>query len=107
MLQIKARSQKEGVEAKDATKEAKPPAIVEPRSQAKEEGNYQEVYNSYLTPLKEAFSVLNMARMYNTYYTVNEVIDPRETRAYVIKSLRAIINKREPQPPKKRFIKPA
>ena len=76
-------------------------------AKAKEEGNYEEVYNSYLVPLKEAFNVMNAARNFNTYYTVHEVIDPRDTRSYIIKSLRAIINKREEQPEKKRYIKPA
>jgi acetyl-CoA carboxylase carboxyltransferase component len=76
-------------------------------AKAKEEGNYDEVYNSYLQPLKEQFSVMNMAKLYTTTYTVNEVIDPRETRAYVIRSLRAMANKREKLPEKKRYIKPA
>jgi acetyl-CoA carboxylase carboxyltransferase component len=76
-------------------------------AKAKEEGNYEEVYNSYLTPLKEQFSVMNMAKLYTTTYTVNEVIDPRETRAYIVRSLRAMANKREKLPEKKRYIKPA
>ena len=74
---------------------------------AKEKGNYDEVYQGYLAPLKASMNVMNAARNFNTYYTVNEVIDPRKTRAYVIKSLRAMINKREPEPEKKRFVKPA
>jgi acetyl-CoA carboxylase carboxyltransferase component len=76
-------------------------------AKAKEEGNYEEVYNSYLTPLKEQFSVMNMAKLYTTTYTVNEVIDPRETRAYIVRSLHAMANKREKLPEKKRYIKPA
>jgi len=76
-------------------------------AKAKEEGNYEEVYNSYLTPLKEQFSVMNMAKLYTTTYTVNEVIDPRETRTYIVRSFRAMANKREKLPEKKRYIKPA
>lgn len=76
-------------------------------AKAKEEGNYDEVYNSFLGPLKERFNVMNSARMFNTYYTVNEVIDPRDTRTYIVKSLRAMANKHEEQPEKKRYVKPA
>ncbi|MBW2623086.1 MAG: hypothetical protein JRD68_09295, partial [Deltaproteobacteria bacterium] len=49
----------------------------------------------------------NGARTFDSYYTVNEVIDPRDSRPYIIKSLRAMINKREEQPEKKRYVKPA
>jgi acetyl-CoA carboxylase carboxyltransferase component len=76
-------------------------------AKAKEDGNYDEVYNRYLTPLKAGMNVMNGARTFNSYYTVNEVIDPRDSRPYIIKSLRATINKREEQPEKKRYIKPA
>jgi acetyl-CoA carboxylase carboxyltransferase component len=76
-------------------------------AKAKEEGNYEAVYNSFLIPLKESMSVMNMGRVYTTYYTVNEVIDPRETRAYIIRALRATMEKNEELPEKKRFIKPA
>jgi len=76
-------------------------------AKAKEDGNYEEVYNAFLTPLKEGMSVMNMGRVYTTYYTVNEVIDPRETRAYIVKALRATMDKKEELPEKKRFIKPA
>ncbi|MCP4752691.1 MAG: propionyl-CoA carboxylase [Proteobacteria bacterium] len=74
---------------------------------AKEAGNYEEVYNAFLTPLKESFSVLNMAKAYTTFYTVNEVIDPRDTRAHIVRALRATLEKREELPDKKRYIKPA
>jgi len=76
-------------------------------AKAKEEGNYEDVYNAFLTPLKESMSVMNMAQVYTTYYTVNEVIDPRETRANIVKALRATVDKNEELPEKKRFIKPA
>jgi methylmalonyl-CoA decarboxylase subunit alpha len=76
-------------------------------AKAKEEGNYEELYNSLLIPLKEQFSVMNMARAYTTYYTVHEVIDPRETRIHIIKALHASEGKIEELPDKKRYIKPA
>jgi acetyl-CoA carboxylase carboxyltransferase component len=76
-------------------------------AQAREDGNYEEVYNRYLAPLKAGMNVMNLARTFNSYYTVHEVIDPRDTRSYIVKSLRAMNNKREPQAEKKRYVKPA
>ena len=76
-------------------------------AKAREEGNYEEAYNRYLAPLKAGFNVMNSARNFNTYYTVQEVIDPRDSRPYIIKSLRAMVNKREEPAEKKRFVKPA
>ena len=74
---------------------------------AREEGKYEEVYNFFLSILKEQFSVMNMGKMFTTYYTVHEVIDPRETRPRIIKALRACRNKSEAVPEKRRYIKPA
>jgi len=76
-------------------------------AKAKEDGNYEEVYNSFLLPLKEQFNVMNFAKSFTTFYTVHEVIDPRETRPRIIQALRATRNKREELPEKNRFIKPA
>ncbi|MBI4767668.1 MAG: propionyl-CoA carboxylase [Deltaproteobacteria bacterium] len=76
-------------------------------AKAKEEGKYEELYNALLIPLKEQFSVMNMGRAFTTYYTVHEVIDPRETRINIINALHASENKIEELPDKKRFIKPA
>ncbi|UCE52311.1 MAG: propionyl-CoA carboxylase [Desulfobacterales bacterium] len=76
-------------------------------AKAKEEGNYDDVYNFFLSILKEHFSVMTMGKMFTTYYTVHEVIDPRETRSKIVKALRASLNKREEVPEKKRYIKPA
>jgi acetyl-CoA carboxylase carboxyltransferase component len=76
-------------------------------AKAREEGNYEQLYNSLLTLLKEQFSVMNMARAYTTYYTVHEVIDPRETRSHIIKALHVSKGKIEELPEKKRYIKPA
>jgi acetyl-CoA carboxylase carboxyltransferase component len=74
---------------------------------ARQEGKYDEVYNFFLSILKEHFSVMNMGKMFTTYYTVHEVIDPAETRSKVVKALRASMHKSEKVPEKRRFIKPA
>jgi acetyl-CoA carboxylase carboxyltransferase component len=76
-------------------------------AKAKEDGNYEEVYNAFLIPLKEQFSVMNMGKSYTGYYTVHEVIDPRETRYRIIEALHATRDKREQLPEKKRYVKPA
>jgi acetyl-CoA carboxylase carboxyltransferase component len=74
---------------------------------AKEKGNYNEVFNFYLAILKEMFSVFQMGKEWTTYYTVHEIIDPRETRPKIINALKATENKFEELPAKKRSIKPA
>jgi len=76
-------------------------------AKAKEEGRYDEVYNFYLSILREQFSVMTMGKIFTTWYTVHEVIDPRETRPRIIKALRAMADKSEKYPEKRRFIKPA
>jgi acetyl-CoA carboxylase carboxyltransferase component len=76
-------------------------------AKAREEGNYEEVYRKYLGILKEMFSVLNMGKVFTSWYTVHEVIDPRETRPRVIEALRATKGKAEQLPEKRRYIKPA
>ena len=76
-------------------------------AKAREEGNYEEVYNFFLAILKEQFSVMNLARHWTTYYTVHEIIDPRDTRPRIVKALAATRSKRETLPPRRRSIKPA
>jgi acetyl-CoA carboxylase carboxyltransferase component len=76
-------------------------------AKAKEEGKYDQVYNFFLGILKEQFSVMTMGKAWGTYYTVHEAIDPRETRARIIKALHAAADKHEQLPEKRRFIKPA
>ncbi|MBU2549302.1 MAG: propionyl-CoA carboxylase [Proteobacteria bacterium] len=76
-------------------------------AQARKDGNYDELYDFYLNTLKENFSVMNMGKGYTHYYTVNEVIDPRDTRPRIIKALRAAAGKHEMVPAKRRYIKPA
>jgi len=74
---------------------------------AKAENNYQSVYDFFLNILKEYFSVMKMGKMFTTYYTVHEVIDPRDTRVKIIRALRSCMDKHEIRPEKNRFIKPA
>jgi acetyl-CoA carboxylase carboxyltransferase component len=76
-------------------------------AKAREDDNYDEVYDFFLNILKEHFSVMTMGKMFTTYYTVHEVIDPRETRSRIVKALWASFNKLEKVPQKRRFIKPA
>ena len=76
-------------------------------AQGKADGNYDEVYDHYLGILKEQFSVLNMAKEFSHAYTVNEVIDPRDTRPRIIKALKAAADKYEEFPEKRHWIKPA
>jgi acetyl-CoA carboxylase carboxyltransferase component len=76
-------------------------------AKAKEDGNYDEVYNFFQDILKEQCSVMTFGKIFTTWYTVHEVIDPRETRSRIVKALRATINKHEEVPEKRRYIKPA
>ena len=76
-------------------------------AKAKEEGNYEKTYTFLLSMLREQFAVMTLAKYWTTYYTVNEVIDPRDTRPRIIRALRAAGNKSEVLPEKKRSIKPA
>ncbi len=76
-------------------------------AKAKEEGKYEEVYDFYLSILKEQFSVMNMGKAFTHFYTVHEAIDPRETRPRIIRALRMSRNKREEVPKKRRSVKPA
>jgi acetyl-CoA carboxylase carboxyltransferase component len=76
-------------------------------ARAKEDGNYEDVYNFFLNILREEFSVMTFGKMFTTWYTVHEVIDPRETRYRIIHALHATVNKKESMPEKRRFIKPA
>jgi acetyl-CoA carboxylase carboxyltransferase component len=76
-------------------------------AKAKEEGNYEALYEGYVSILRQGFSVMNMGKVFTSYYTVHEVIDPRDTRPRIIKALRASRNKKEHLPSKKRYIKPA
>jgi acetyl-CoA carboxylase carboxyltransferase component len=61
----------------------------------------------FLGILREQFSVLNLAKHWTTYYTAHEIIDPRDTRAKIIRALQSLAKKQEPLPKKNRFIKPA
>lgn len=74
---------------------------------AKEEGNYEDKFNFLVGILREMFSVMNLAKIYTSWYTVHEVIDPKETRSRIIGALHSSKNKSERLPDKKRYIKPA
>ncbi len=76
-------------------------------AKAREKGNYQQVFDFYLGLLKEMFSVFQMGKHWTTYYTVHEIIDPRETRPRIIGALDATAHKHEEWPEKRRSIKPA
>jgi acetyl-CoA carboxylase carboxyltransferase component len=76
-------------------------------AQAKEDGNYDELFERYVGILRESFSVMNMGRIYTHWYTVHEVIDPRDSRSRIIGAIRDSLNKKEEMPDKRRYIKPA
>jgi acetyl-CoA carboxylase carboxyltransferase component len=76
-------------------------------AKAREQGNFEQVYNQYLSILKEQFSVMNLAKIWTSYYTTHEVIDPRDTRSRIIRAIEAVQHKREVLPEKRRSIKPA
>lgn len=76
-------------------------------TKAKEQGNFEQVFNQFLGVLKEQFSVMNLAKVWTSYYTTHEVIDPRDTRPRIIRALQAVWDKREELPAKRRSIKPA
>jgi hypothetical protein len=50
---------------------------------------------------------MTMGKAWTTYYTVHEVIDPRDTRPRIVKAIAALVHKHEVLPHKKRSIKPA
>lgn len=76
-------------------------------ARAREQGNYDDVFNRFLGILKEQFSVMNLAKIWTSYYTAHEVIHPRDTRPRIIKALEAVQHKHEPLPEKRRSIAPA
>ncbi|MFH1350251.1 MAG: carboxyl transferase domain-containing protein [Pseudomonadota bacterium] len=75
-------------------------------AKAKKEGNYDEVHDRLLAILQDQFSALTCARFWTNLYTVNEIIDPRETRAVIIGALESLKNKVETLPENRRSIKP-
>jgi methylmalonyl-CoA decarboxylase subunit alpha len=75
-------------------------------AQARENGNYDEVHDKLLAVLKDQFSVMTCARFWTNLYTVNEVIDPKETRQIIISAFHLLENKYDTLPKNKRAIKP-
>jgi acetyl-CoA carboxylase carboxyltransferase component len=76
-------------------------------AKAKEAGNYDSVFEFYVSILRQMFSVMTMGKVFTTWYTVHEIIDPRDTRPRIVKALHASADKQEQLPEKKRYIKPA
>lgn len=76
-------------------------------AKAKEDGNYDELFEFYVSILREMFSVMTMGKIFTHWYTVHEVVDPRDTRSRIIKAFRASQDKLEEMPDRKRYIKPA
>lgn len=76
-------------------------------AKAREQGNFDQVFNQFLSILKEQFSVMNLAKIWTSYYTTHEVIDPRDTRPRIIRAIRAVQHKKEILPEKRRSIRPA
>jgi acetyl-CoA carboxylase carboxyltransferase component len=74
---------------------------------AREEGNYDEFYNSMVSAIRERMNVMFLSRDWTSYYMLQEAIDPRDTRPTIIKALEATANKHEELPEKRRYIKPA
>lgn len=75
--------------------------------QARREGRYDAVFDQLLGILKEQFSVLNLAKLWTTYYTAHEVIDPCDTRPRIVRAIAMLQNKVERLPAKRGAIKPA
>ena len=76
-------------------------------AKAKEEGNYDDLFEFYVGILREMFSVMTMSKIYTDWYTVHEIVDPRDTRSRIVKALHASADKQEEMPDKRRYIKPA
>ncbi len=74
---------------------------------AKEAGNYDDLFEFYVSILREMFSVMTMGKIYTDWYTVHEVIDPRDTRSRIVRALHASADKYEEVPERRRYIKPA
>jgi acetyl-CoA carboxylase carboxyltransferase component len=76
-------------------------------AKAKEQGNYDELYNTLVSTIREVLSVLRLSSSWTRWYMVQEAIDPRDTRLRIIKALEATADKYEELPRKRRYIKPA
>ncbi|MDY6935914.1 MAG: carboxyl transferase domain-containing protein [Spirochaetota bacterium] len=74
---------------------------------AREQGNYDELYNAYVSAIREHMNVMFLSKFWTSYYMIHDAIDPRDTRSKIIKAIQATMNKQEELPKKKTFIKPA
>jgi acetyl-CoA carboxylase carboxyltransferase component len=76
-------------------------------AKAKEDGNYDQLFELYVGTLRAMFRVMTMGRIFTHWYTVHEVIDPRDSRRRIIKAIRDSLEKHEEMPEKRRYTKPA
>ncbi len=76
-------------------------------AKAREDGNFEEMYNALVGKIRDMYSVMTLGKSFTDWYTVHEVIDPRETRLRIINALHASADKHEDTPDKRRYIKPA
>lgn len=78
-------------------------------AQAKQDGNYDEVYSHFRNQLAEQFSVWGRGKDWTGPYTVHEAIDPRDTRRKICRALEIMENKDEEiiLPDEKHSIEPA
>ncbi len=74
---------------------------------ARQQGNYDEVYQSLVSVIREQLSVLSLSKSWTSYYMLHEAIDPRDTRSRIVKALEATADKHEELPRKRRPIRPA
>ncbi len=76
-------------------------------AQAKEDGNYDEIHDRLLKILQDQFSVMTCARFWTNLYTSHVVINPKDTRPILIKSLQVLSGMNKTLPENKRAIVPA
>ena len=76
-------------------------------AKAKEDGNFEQMYTFLVGKIREMYSVMTLGKSFTDWYTVHEVIDPRETRLRIINALHAAANKKEDIPKRRRYVKPA
>jgi len=74
---------------------------------AREKGQYEQMYDTYVILIRERFNVLNLSRDWTSYYMIQKPVDPRDTRSAIITALEATSAKYEELPDKRRYIKPA
>jgi acetyl-CoA carboxylase carboxyltransferase component len=74
---------------------------------AREEGNFEQMYTFLVGKIRDMYSVMTLGKSFTDWYTVHEVIDPRETRQRIINALHFSADKKEDVPERRRYVKPA